>query len=135
MGIEKRTFPYEILLRLGPGGLIASHLIELEQVVDGDEEIAARELPARPIEPAEIAAILGEHAGLLAAQVSGLTAALAAERTKWQQRLGRAESEKDALGAELRERDQRISAQHAELEAARGAKAKPRRRWFGRAPG
>jgi hypothetical protein len=47
--VEKVTRPYEVLVRLRPGGVEAAHVMEIEEIKDGDTVVAARELPAKPL--------------------------------------------------------------------------------------
>jgi hypothetical protein len=47
--LEKVTRPYEVLVRLHPSGVEAAHVMEIEEIRDGDTIVAAKELPARPL--------------------------------------------------------------------------------------
>lgn len=89
MALEKHVHPYEILVRLGPNGYQAAHVIDLERVTDGEELIAERELPAQPISIQRAGEILGEASVQLLEQIDGLRADLAAA----EQRAAAAEAE------------------------------------------
>lgn len=68
MPIERLTHLYDITARFGPSGFRGAHAIDLERVTDGDEVLAERELPARPITEAEFGTLLaGQAASLIQA--------------------------------------------------------------------
>lgn len=103
MAIEEKTIPYEILIRLGPDGYQAAHVIDLEMLVDTTTGAvrAATELPARPISVAEAGEILGTESVALLVQIDLLKADLAAEKAKVEQaEAARAEAESAAARAE-----------------------------------
>jgi len=62
MAYEKRTRPYEILVRLKPEGRIEQHVIDIEETYDVLTGVVsdAKELPARPITAEEAGQYLGE---------------------------------------------------------------------------
>lgn len=57
--IEKRTRPYEVLVRIQPDGSQAAHVREIEEVIEDGVVIAAKELDARPL------ALAGDEFGAL----------------------------------------------------------------------
>lgn len=77
MALTTRTRLYEILVRFGPSGFQGAHAIDIDEIVDGDEVKAAKELPARPITSAEMSEMLGNHS---AALIEAADAARAAAR-------------------------------------------------------
>lgn len=91
--MEKRTRPYEILVRIHPDGSINAHVGEVEDIIDDDGTtvIVSRELPVKPLSlagpefdaliPALDQAILANNAQLLLERSSVLAErdALAAE--------------------------------------------------------
>lgn len=81
MAFVARVVPYEILIRLGPDGYQAAHVVNLEQLVDDETDVVRteRELPAAPISVENAGTILGEANAMLLAQIEALTAALLAE--------------------------------------------------------
>jgi hypothetical protein len=66
MSIEMTKHPYEILIRLGPGGIEKAHFKELETITRDGEVIAAKELPPQPINAPGAVAILGPIAETMA---------------------------------------------------------------------
>ena len=59
MALKKSTDLYEVLVRFGPEGYRGAHVIDAETVMDGDEVLAHREHPARPVTKAELGSLLG----------------------------------------------------------------------------
>lgn len=49
--MEKRTRPYEVLVRYHAGGAMAAHVCEVEDIIDDDGVtiLASKELPTRPL--------------------------------------------------------------------------------------
>lgn len=82
MAISRKTFLYEVLMRFGPEGLQGVHAIDLEQIVEGKTVHAETALPARPVEPAELAALIGEKATDLIEQVSAALAEADVQRSR-----------------------------------------------------
>lgn len=62
--MQKVTRPYEVLVRLHPGGVEAAHVMEIEEIKEGETVVAARELPARPL------AIAGPEFGTLVERIN-----------------------------------------------------------------
>ena len=69
MSIEKVTFPYEVLIRLGPKGYQGSHVVDCTRVVEGDTVHAETLGDARAVTLAECGALLGEQVADLIEQV------------------------------------------------------------------
>jgi len=92
MAIERNTFLFEFLVRMGPGGFVGAHAIDLERVSDGDEVIAERELPARPLTEAEAGTILGTENARMVEMLSAEQAATAAQRARAETAEARAEA-------------------------------------------
>lgn len=65
MTIEKTVRPYEVLVRFGRAGFQGAHVQDIEEVVEGDEVLAARILPARPLTEAEVGDVVGGEAARL----------------------------------------------------------------------
>jgi hypothetical protein len=129
MPIDRRTFPYEILVRLGPDGYVASHVVDCTQIFEGKTVHAETLGDARAVTAKEVGALLGkENARLIEQREAEKARADTAEND--QQRIRKAlQAEIDAATAEadsLRaERDQARAAldtvrQAVAPDAARG---------------
>ena len=95
MPIEKRTRPYEVLIRLRHNEVEVAHVAEIEEIVEGDVVLAAKEGTPRPLALAgpEFGAIVEHinravlaHRDVLAVEVADLKLQreAAAERAKAQ---------------------------------------------------
>jgi len=80
MAYEKRTRPYEILVRLKPGGVFEQHVIDIEEMCDVQtgEVASARELLARPITEAEVGVYIGSATAAAIELLNAREAAFAA---------------------------------------------------------
>lgn len=80
MPIEKTSYIYEILVRGAPDGVFAgAHQVSVERVVDTDtgDVLSEQVLPARELDPAQVAGVLGAAFGDLAGQLTQARAELA----------------------------------------------------------
>jgi hypothetical protein len=123
MPIDRRTFPYEILVRLGPDGYVASHVVDCTQIFEGKTVHAETLGDARAVTQKEVGALLGkENARLIEQREAEKARADTAERdcergrVALQVEIEEARAEAAALRAE---RDQAVDA----LEAVRQAVA------------
>lgn len=72
MALEKRVYPYEVLIRWSGGEISGAHFVEIEEIVDGGEVINERLGSAVPIPLDRIAEVYPEAQAL--ADVSRLLA-------------------------------------------------------------
>jgi len=113
MAIERNTLLYELLVRLGPDGFLGAHAIDLERVTDGDEVIAERELPARPLSELEAGTILGAENARMVEQLAAEQIATAAQRV----RAENAEARADAAEARAAQLEAALAAAGSQLAA------------------
>jgi hypothetical protein len=111
MALDRRTYLYEILVRLDQNGIKGAHVVDLEEIYDTEsgEIIQAKPLPARPVTTEEIAPLLGAGNVAVIEQIDGLNrqaeeakAAAAAQADALAAALARAEAAEAAL-ANIRE--------------------------------
>jgi hypothetical protein len=121
MTIEKRTRPYELLVRWGPNGISGAHAQFIEELVEGDQVLQAR--PGDPI-PLSLAG----DAGFPLADVMheahvdsiGGAAAMASELSALREGLRKANAQlQDAQGALVELERQLQDAQGALVELER----------------
>lgn len=117
MAIERVTYLYELLIRLGHGGFEGARAIEIEVFMeDGVSVGAPSELPARPIARKELSALIGAENARL---VSVADAAVAEGQTL-RAEVANLRSQLDRAGEAARQADAR---EQAALTAAASAQA------------
>lgn len=113
--IEQREHLHEITVNVGPGGFVGARCRTAMQIVDGDEVIAERYGPTRPITREEVEALIGENNAVIieAADTARAEAKAAeAERDAAVEAQSKAEAERDAEIAKA------AAAKEAEAEKA-----------------
>ena len=121
MPIAKKTFLESFFIRGdGNGGIQGAHVEYLEVIKDGDEELARKVLPPRPVAlvPDALKPILGD---VLAATVLTNTA-LNAQIAEAQAKVQRLTGERDEYQSRVAELDAEANALRAEIEAMKAPK-------------
>lgn len=109
--MEKTVRPYEVMVRLGRGGVETAHVIEIEEIVEDGKVTFARERPARPLALAD-----KEFSTVVAA----IDATVLGERDSLKASLDAATKENLELSgglAELNDRFTQMANAHTSLQA------------------